>query len=393
MNRRWWMLSPVLFSVSCAELAKVVLDELEDFQYVPNDGNFNGISDNHESIISITKGAFPINRAGIYGDTDHVFCGIDENRDIQCIHDFMSVEDPSLLTNQNSKLFSGNFQSLTKVRGWTADEQTSPATFYPFIAALDVRGDVHTQYWGPPEDNFWELSGGRHLYVEHGRHGMNSNTNIQVTLQSNDIAVVYEGDDDTMSVLDNQYLRQIDQLDGENYNQMFSGVDDLGDPVFESYYSMDLGLPSVLMGQSALQTAFFATGQHNVQLVQAVLTSSNRLVLWQNNDLQYGPQPEVFTSFEQISDSGPMLENDQSSPGYICGIQSDASLSCIELVYDEVIFAYVWNYKLVPSGNFLQVTVENDLICAIRTDRSVECWYHDMPQDSVVIPNFRSIGF
>ena len=182
MYLRPWILTPVLFSVSCAELAKVVLDELEDFQYVPNDGNLNGISDNHESIISITKWAMPVNRGGIYGDTDHVFCGIDANRDIQCIHDFMSIDSPTLLSNQNNKTFSGNFQSLTKVRGWTADEQTSPASFYPFVSAIDVRGNVHTEYWGPPENNFWQLASGRHLYVEHGRHGMNIITNIQVTL-------------------------------------------------------------------------------------------------------------------------------------------------------------------------------------------------------------------
>ena len=133
-------------------------------------------------------------------------------------------------------------------------------------------------------------------------------------------------------------------------------------------------MPNILNGQAALQTAFFSTNQHNVRFVQAMLTQSNSLVLWQNDDLQYGPQPEVITNFEQISASGPFLENDQYAPGYICGVRGDASLSCIELVYDEVVFEYMWEYKLVPSGNFLQVTVENDLICAIRTDRSVECY-------------------
>ena len=384
---------PILFSVSCAELAKAVLEELEDFEYVPNDRNLNGISDNHESVIGITKWATPVNRSGIYGNTDHVFCGIDDNRDILCIHDFMSVDDPALLTNQNSKLISGNFQSLTKVRGWTADEQTSPASFFPFVSALDVQGRVHSEYWGPPEDNFWLLSNGRHLYVEHGRHGMSVNTNIQVTLQTNDISIVYEGDDATMTLLNDRYLRQIDQLNGVNSTQIFSGVDNVGDPVFESYGTLDLGLPTLLSGQEALQTAFFSTRQHNVRFVQAMLTTSNSLVLWQNDDLQYGPEPEVISDFEQISASGPLLENDQTTPGYICGVRSDASLACIELVYNELIFDYVWEYKLVPSGDFLQVTVENDLICAIRTDRSVECWYHDLPQESVVIPNFTSIGF
>ena len=104
MNIHPWILTPVLFSVSCAELAKVVLDELEDFQYVPNDGNLNGISDNHESVIN--QNGTPVNRGGIYGDTDHVFVDW-PNRDIQCIYDFMSV-DAAVGTNQNSKVFSGN---------------------------------------------------------------------------------------------------------------------------------------------------------------------------------------------------------------------------------------------------------------------------------------------
>ena len=61
------------------ELAKVVLEELEEQLedvYVPNDGNFNGISDNHESIISITKSAYPVNRSDIYGNTDHFFAAL-----------------------------------------------------------------------------------------------------------------------------------------------------------------------------------------------------------------------------------------------------------------------------------------------------------------------------
>ena len=41
------------------------------------------------------------------------------------------------------------------------------------------------------------------------------------TLQTNDISIVYEGDDDTMTLLNNQYLRQIDQLNGANYDQIF----------------------------------------------------------------------------------------------------------------------------------------------------------------------------
>ena len=394
--KKWWMLTPVVCSISCTELAKVVLEELEEQLedvYVPNDGNFNGISDNHESIISITKSAYPVNRSDIYGDTDHVFCGIDINRDIQCIHDFMSVTDPSLLTNQNSKTLPGYFQSLTKIRGWTADERTSPASFYPFVAALEEGGDVYTDYWGPPEDNFWALSGGRHLYVEHGFYDYNANENIQITLQNNDISIVFEGDDDTMTLLNDRYLRQIDQLHGGYYNQMFSGVDELGDPVFESISSMNFGLPSFLVNEPVLQTAFFETRQNNVRLVQAVITRNNDLVLWQNDDLQYGPQPEILFDFEQISASGPRVEGNSNVPGYICGVRSDASLDCIELVYDEVVFDYVWDYKLVPSGNFLQVTVENDLICGIHTDGRVECWYHDLPQESVIIPGFTSIGF
>ena len=115
--------------------------------------------------------------------------------------------------------------------------------------------------------------------------------------------------------------------------------------------------------------------------------------MWQNTDLQYGPEPQVFTGFEQISASGPAIADNISIPGYVCGVRSDASLSCLELYYDDTTFEYVWDYKLVPSGDFLQVTVVNDVICGIRSNRSVECWYHDAPQESIVIPGFTSIGF